>query len=345
MVAGGVYGVQNAVLPEELRSVAQWLVKHFTGTARKNRHSIPDPKKCPEFKGFMRHIHPELLELSKERRDDVAALLRFLRHSEQMKPKRFAGQQPDINDMGPLYPQLAQLVKAAETTGNGNCLWNSVSISLCGSEALHRLLRGVTTYVMVGWAELFQAMAVTHGGDDEDYLVDVFVSFTLREWGDTEQQMALSLAVGRDLFVLANARQKRFERVRGKPRWAGHWNPIGQLRQLDQLSLQELRKAYHDREEGLAKSNLVAGASAVLNRAGLSREEVLARREPLLTHFNVNHYTALLPLPTANLNLFPRPFDLNANYQGSEFIDQITLCLVSMRNRSNTICWVAATPK
>jgi hypothetical protein len=48
-----------------------------------------------------------------------------------------------------LYPSFVKMLTPYKTTGNGDCLWNMISISLCGNESLTKLLRLLTVLCLL----------------------------------------------------------------------------------------------------------------------------------------------------------------------------------------------------
>ena len=55
----------------------------------------------------------------------------------------------DKNASKHFYTSFLKSYQPQVTSGDGNCLWNMVSISLCGNESLQHLLRKLTTFALI----------------------------------------------------------------------------------------------------------------------------------------------------------------------------------------------------
>ena len=62
-------------------------------------------------------------------------------------------QKVDKSILSKLPPQFQREFAPIENAGNGNCYYNSVSISLCGSDILHEVLRLLTLAIAVKYRD------------------------------------------------------------------------------------------------------------------------------------------------------------------------------------------------
>ena len=119
-----------------------------------------------------------------------------------------------------VHPAMLQTFKPITTSMDGNCLWNAVSILLCGSEALSVTLRVVTLYSLVKHQSLF--LRYLSSGNlwyDSDafptaesrYVHLLGVASTIDAWGEDCHMQALSLVLNTPLFCYTGWRDPRTE--------------------------------------------------------------------------------------------------------------------------------------
>ena len=101
------------------------------------------------------------------------------------------------------HPLLLHIFKPVKTTGDGNCLFNALSITLCGSESMSRLLRVLCAYGLYKYKQVILE-AFRHAYPNRDpiqYYITAFnESIPLGAWGSDHHLLALSFLLNRPIL-------------------------------------------------------------------------------------------------------------------------------------------------
>ena len=110
-----------------------------------------------------------------------------------------------------LYPAFAALYQPHFTTGFGNCLWNMVSLSLCGNESLMKSLRFLTVVGMLllktDFLKIINQRYEHFEKDNIEMRTQLKFEKLLRDafedgcWGNEFHLLALATVLGRKIFI------------------------------------------------------------------------------------------------------------------------------------------------
>ena len=101
------------------------------------------------------------------------------------------------------HPVLLQTYTLVRTTGDGNCLYNALFITLTGSERLSRLLRVLCAYGLCKHKqEMVQAFTNAYPNQDpiQHYANALNQAISVTSWGTDHQILALSFLLNRPIF-------------------------------------------------------------------------------------------------------------------------------------------------
>ncbi len=110
-----------------------------------------------------------------------------------------------------LYPNFASVLQPHKTTGNGDCLWNMISLALCGNETLTRVLRLLTVTCMLimknNFIELLEKQYKATETEHSLALARINFEENLRialdnkKWGNTYHLIALATVLGKSFYI------------------------------------------------------------------------------------------------------------------------------------------------
>jgi hypothetical protein len=110
-----------------------------------------------------------------------------------------------------LYPSFAAVLVPYETRGNGDCLWNMISLALVGTDKLSRLLRLLTALCMLLMKENFitiiKEQYESTKTDNALALANINFQEYLRkaldneQWGNSYHLIALATALGKYFYI------------------------------------------------------------------------------------------------------------------------------------------------
>jgi hypothetical protein len=110
-----------------------------------------------------------------------------------------------------LYPNFAAVLIPYETRGNGDCLWNMISLGLVGTDKLARFLRLLTAFCMLlmkeNFIRLIKEQYESTKTDNALALATINFQEYLRialdneQWGNSYHLIALSTALGKHLYI------------------------------------------------------------------------------------------------------------------------------------------------
>ena len=128
----------------------------------------------------------------------------------QSLPHVYALQQPQLHkDSSVLdlsHPLLFQTFKPVVTTGDGNCLYHALSLTLTGSESCTPLMRLLTAHALVKHKEIMlSAFACAYPSSSfEDHKLKfetaLFKAVRVSDWGTDYHIFALSMLLNRPIF-------------------------------------------------------------------------------------------------------------------------------------------------
>lgn len=90
-------------------------------------------------------------------------------------------------------------LKFIHTKGDGNCLYNAISIDLIGNETLCTILRYLVVYSLVSEYQYFGTLATKFDGESLHFFVRK--AATNGEWGHDLHVQALSYVLKRPIYV------------------------------------------------------------------------------------------------------------------------------------------------
>ena len=117
----------------------------------------------------------------------------------------------DVHVQGELHPAILENYCPIKTTGDGNCMWNAISLCIFNSE-VHRLtLRLLTVECLWTRRDFFLYLIGMDTIVEEDTLLQrlysqVRIARNDRQWGNEFHLLALSIVLQRDIFVYSSFR-------------------------------------------------------------------------------------------------------------------------------------------
>ena len=110
-----------------------------------------------------------------------------------------------------IHPAMQQSYIPVVTTGDGNCVWNSIALSLYGNEKFTNLLKLLTLQTLISQSNYFKSvirydlssrsLPCTENAIETNFANLVFKARKWREWGDEFHLLALSIALQRDIYT------------------------------------------------------------------------------------------------------------------------------------------------
>jgi hypothetical protein len=114
--------------------------------------------------------------------------------------------QQDTSASNRCHPLLLQILKPIRTTGDGNCMYNALSLTLTGTEQFSHLIRLLCAYALVKYKEvMISALADafpsnTQASHEEMYHRALLEALQVGVWGTDSQLFPLSLLMNRPVF-------------------------------------------------------------------------------------------------------------------------------------------------
>ena len=106
-----------------------------------------------------------------------------------------------------LHKFKAQNIKPISTRGNGNCLYNAISIALFGNENIVDRLRILLSYIILKEKKSFYKLLRTRGYPEPEEHFKILIKQTLSPecefgWGDDLNIIGLSILIQRPIYIL-----------------------------------------------------------------------------------------------------------------------------------------------
>ena len=187
-----------------------------------------------------------------------------------------------------LYPKFSDTLVPFKTTGNGNCIWNMVSISLIGNESLQKILRLLTILALLMMQKEFVQLITNHYVSTKTDNAEDYAKINLQEylrialddgaWGNLYHLIALSTVLGRNIYVYS------------------FFKALGQFRLNKNVGIKQL-----DKEFSIKKSKIGHHL-----RYQPLYNQIFAKSNDNVIYgfFDGAHYTALIPKKQLQLTLF-----------------------------------------
>jgi hypothetical protein len=120
----------------------------------------------------------------------------------------------DISTEKDLYKSFSSILQPFNTTGNGDCLWNMVSICLCGNESLSRNLRWLSVLTLLLFKSEFLNLLLKRYISVETGYPDAFsrikyeqilrIAIDSGNWGNEYHLLALSTFLDKKIFIYSS---------------------------------------------------------------------------------------------------------------------------------------------
>ena len=104
------------------------------------------------------------------------------------------------------HPLLLQILKPVRTTGDGNCMYNALSLTLTGTEQFSRLIRLLCAYALVKYKDTMMSAFADAFASNRQASLELMYDRALAEalqvgvWGTDSQFFPLSLLMNRPIF-------------------------------------------------------------------------------------------------------------------------------------------------
>ena len=112
----------------------------------------------------------------------------------------------DIAASNQCHPILLQVLKPIVTSGDGNCLFNALSLTIAGNEHLSAVLRLLCVYGLVKHKDsMLRAITRAWGTSRaiDMYSRDLFIAVRNGEWGTDDHLFVMSLVLNRPIFLFS----------------------------------------------------------------------------------------------------------------------------------------------
>ena len=192
----------------------------------------------------------------------------------------------DLHVGSTLHPAMMSEYVPVITTGDGNCLWNSVSISMFGNERMKLTLRFLTVYIMWEYKEYFLEVirndTIRDGNPNDSFHKQLRIARNDREWGNEFHLLALSIVLQRNIFSYSSFSSEN-----------GRWFVS------KKSTPQNLANAFRTRRRGTG-GQLIFCPPPLLQLHSYNQT-------PICIHFDARrrHYTAVLPQKVNALQFRP----------------------------------------
>ena len=192
---------------------------------RRNNLSIFDELLNDIFNKNTKELVNLVLNLSDDDMDKLKQLVKTLHHMSYVGPiKPFL---IDKKSEKTMYDSLAKLYQPHLTTADGNCVWNMVSISLCGNEELQLLLRKLTVLFLLllksSFLDIFTKEQTNLNSECAEKQIkkkvqvlfekSITIAKTNKKWGNIYHLLALSTILNKPICIFNGffTRQKGFK--------------------------------------------------------------------------------------------------------------------------------------
>ena len=182
-----------------------------------------------------------------------------------------------------LHPAMLEALTPVRTTGDGNCLWNAISICLCGSERYVYSLRLLTAYGLIKFKERMIAQLQVQNPDNragaENRWFDMLrIAITPTAWGTDFHAYVISVVLNIPIFMFTS-----FVCVRGSQR-SYYIDPS--------LELTQLSAYFRSHGERTTAHQLHCSEDHVQFLLNEPYERWI--RDPICIFFNVDHFVGLI---------------------------------------------------
>ena len=107
----------------------------------------------------------------------------------------------DISASNQCHPLLLEVLKPIVTSGDGNCMFNTLSLTIAGTEHLSAILRLLSVYGLVK----YKVRAITRAWGSSRahgmYTRDLRIAVTNGAWGTDNHLFVMSLMLSRPIFL------------------------------------------------------------------------------------------------------------------------------------------------
>ena len=220
-------------------------------------------------------------------------------------PTQFAESHPQLSQDSvasrQCHPLLLETCKPVVTLGDGNCLYNALSLTLTSSQILHAVIRLLCVYALVKHKDvIIEALSDAYRQEPSRlnilrmYAQALTEAVTLHAWGTDHHMFALSLLFGRPIFM--------FNTFYETP--SGSTN--SQLQLANTRDVRHLAERFRAREPPtrLHVLNCSNSMQVTLLTSGLDR---LPYSPLCICHTGNSHWVAMLPLSQSVLSHIPIP--------------------------------------
>ena len=196
-----------------------------------------------------------------------------------------------------LHPAMLEALTPVRTTGNGDCLWNDISICLCGSESYTYSLRLLTAYGLMKLKERMVAqLCVQNLGDTagaERRWSDLLrIAITPTAWGTDFHVCVISVVLNIPIFMFTSF-------VRERDRIPSYY--------IDpSLDLTQLAAYFRSHGERCTAHQLHCSEEHVQSLLNEPYERWI--RDPICMFFRVNHFVGLMYTSESHKRQIPVPY-------------------------------------
>ena len=253
---------------------------------------------------MLRMLQPQLLDSIAHAINQHASALDTVVNVLNSLPTQFVQSHPQLVEdpraTRQCHPLLCETFKPIHTTGNGNCCFNALSLTLTGSQQLHALIRLLAAYALVKYRALIRQTFVdayqnaSSQGIDRMYNSSLREAVTMHAWASDHHLFALSVLFERPIFVYNTF-------------YYNLPNSTVEILQLDDTrDCQHLAQRFLAREDGTRNHTLCCKNT---HAVALSTGDIRQLPQPPLTlcHVGNVHWVAMLPLSPASLLQIPIP--------------------------------------
>ena len=109
----------------------------------------------------------------------------------------------DITATNQCHPVLLQVLKPVVTSGDGNCMFDALSLTIAGTEHLSAVLRLLCVYGLVKHKDtMLRAITRACGASQayDMYSYDLCIAITNGAWGTDDHLFVMSLMLNRPIF-------------------------------------------------------------------------------------------------------------------------------------------------
>ena len=220
-------------------------------------------------------------------------------------PTQFAESHPHLSQdtlaSQQCHPLLLETLKPVVTRGDGNCMYNALSLVLSSSQELHALIRLLCVYALLKHKSvIIEALNDSYRQERSRpnilrmYTQALREAVTLGAWGSDHHLFALSLVLGRPIFM--------FHSFYETPSGSSH----RQLQLANTRDVHHLSERFSAREPPTRVHVLTCSNSIAATLLGFGMDHL--PYPPLsICHVGNSHWVAMLPLSQSVLSHVPIP--------------------------------------